>query len=673
MSNKIAVPPALSFFNLPETWKETNDPCPAEQRLESVVPHRLMKQKKVQALQETQTAVPRFLTAALGYHAPSLSHPVFPTLYPTLPEHRVYSNAVRVPVTSLVNEEVDISQIAAGADAVELVLDGRNTQCRSTIASGTLSRFVAEVRHFHAVPVIYHVHLGDMKPTTGWKSYFDLLYQGLRSVPEYLTVDLDAPDTEIRMLALRSGRTKIIGHQDNTTARIDYWQSQEPLRQYKRAAVLGCDVVRLVKPCDITADNFSCMALVNNINTMPNCIPIIAYNTGDRGCLSILCNLILTPVHHTPKHQPQSDSNIHSLQTDMTISERWSTLFKLHVLDPLHFLVVGASVKHSLSPAMHNTAFQALGMPHIYGIHETNSLDNVRALFADPNFGGASVSLPFKPRISSLVRKLSPAAKLIGGSNTILPIRRLPDHNNPSDPRERSQRHRAGPVEMLYADNTDWMGICACMSRSISPANSVNPETAALVIGAGGMARAAVYCLMRLGVPNIAILNRTVSHAESLASHFEQVFGDFLNENNNYSPNNQVDELRIKVLNSTSTPWPENFDQPSIVICAIKAYDHRNPTTLPFKIPHSWMKSPTGGVVVEIAYHTPETPLMRQMREETHRGWTVVDPIEVFFEQACAQWELLTGSRAPRKAMWEACLDEYTSKMKNNDYGSMPL
>ena len=62
---------------------------------------------------------------------------------------------------------------------------------------------------------------------------------------------------------------------------------------------------------------------------------------------------------------------------------------------------------------------------------------------------------------------------------------------------------------------------------------------------------------------------------------------------------------------------------------------------------------------------------MRQLREEDHLGWTVVDPIEVLFEQACAQWELFTGSPAPRKAMWEACLNEYADKIRNDDYSNM--
>ena len=62
---------------------------------------------------------------------------------------------------------------------------------------------------------------------------------------------------------------------------------------------------------------------------------------------------------------------------------------------------------------------------------------------------------------------------------------------------------------------------------------------------------------------------------------------------------------------------------------------------------------------------------MTQLREESHPGWSVVDPVEVLFEQACAQWELFTGSRAPRGAMWEACLNQYADAMERQHYLNM--
>lgn len=592
----------FEFFNLPERWKEENERCSAQERLESVLRHRLMTRKKVQALQKTQTALARFLAAALGHKTSSLSDMIFPTLYPSSPEHRIYSSAMCVPIVFLAKNDMDIGEMSAGADAIELVLSARNSQCKAMVASGTVGRFVAEIRRFHAAPVIYHVHMATME-STDWKLYFELLYQGLQLAPEYLTINLDAPDAEIRRLTYKRGCTIIIGHQDNPAAGPLFWQSQEPLKQYRRAVDLGCGVVRLVKPCGSVDENFSCMTFINNVNTMPNNTPIVAYNTGNSGRLSLVCNSTFTPVLHTSSHQSRLGPDV-CRPTDMTISERWRTLFSLQALNPLQFFVVGSTVRNSLSPAMHNAAFQTLGMPHVYSIHETNALEDIRALFTGPNFGGASISLPFKTEILTLVEKFSPSVKLIGSSNTILPIREPQGHQNLSESRDKRQRHRAGPIARLYADNTDWMGICACVSRSISPANSVNPETAGLVIGAGGMGRAAVYCLLHLGVRNICIFNRTVSHAQSLANYFEQVFVDIHNDKNMDFPHvgetNRATRLRIKVLNSTTTPWPKDFSQPSIVICAIKAYNRQTSTMLPFTMPRSWMQNPTGGIVVEV-------------------------------------------------------------------------
>ena len=62
---------------------------------------------------------------------------------------------------------------------------------------------------------------------------------------------------------------------------------------------------------------------------------------------------------------------------------------------------------------------------------------------------------------------------------------------------------------------------------------------------------------------------------------------------------------------------------------------------------------------------------MKQFRVYKYPGWSVVDPVEVMFEQACAQWELFTGSKAPRKSMWEACLNQYADAMERDDYKNM--
>lgn len=606
----------LEFFNLTEAWKEDKELCLAQKRFQSVLPHRLVAQTKFQALQKTRSALTRFLAAVLGHNPSSLTSTIFPTLYPSQPEQRIYSNAVYVSLSSLMSNEVDVSNIPAGADAVELAVDVRDSQFKELMLSGLIGQFVAEIRRFLAVPIIYHLHMPNVRDN-GWGSYFDLLYQALRLAPEYLTVHLDAPDTEIRLLCSRRGCTKIIGHKQNNTPGPRYWLCSEPLRTYERAQDLGCSMVRLVTPCNSMAENFSSMAFIEKANKMPHAIPVIAHNIGDIGCLSRVCNPILAPVLPAPRNNIALSSNTHP-PTDMTIGERMGALFALRALNPLQFYVVGGAVKNSLSPAMHNAAFQAIGMPHVYSAREATSIEEVHLLFSDPNFGGASISLPFKKEILTLVKKLSPSAKLIGASNTILPVRKQHGVDDASDPRRKEHRHRAGPVAMLYGDNTDWIGICACVSRSISPANYVNRDTASLVIGAGGLARAAVYCLLYLGVRNICIYNRTVANAQALAQHYEQVFVNFAQSKSHYSPqlqeNGQSRGLRIRVLDSVESPWPADFNQPSIVICAIKAYNSQESNTAPFTMPGAWMKNHTGGVVVEVgnplisSYWTDDAP-----------------------------------------------------------------
>jgi shikimate kinase len=593
----------FEFFNLPEGWKETDERCPAQERLESILPQRVIPQKRVQTLQKTKTALARFLQAALGHNAASLSHTIFPALYPPLLERRLYSTAVCISVTAAAHEGIDISQVSVGADAVEFVLDARDPECKALVASGTVGQLVAESRRFLAVPIIYHVHLPHPK-IKDWHSYFDLLYEGLRFAADYLTVNLDAPDAEISSLISKRGCTTVIGHQENPSGPAPFWQSPEPLNQYTRAMRLGCGAVRLVKPCETMAENYWCMTFVDKINTTPDNIPVIAYNTGSLGRLSQICNARLSPVLNSPKLKSSPDPSVWSL-TSVTIDDRWKSLFALNVLNPLQFFVVGSTVRNSLSPAMHNAAFQALGMPHVYGVCETTSLEELRRLFQHFEFGGASVSLPFKKEILALVSKLSPSAEVIGAVNTIIPIRKLPENQDLSDLRPKEHLHRDGPVAMLYGDNTDWIGICACAVRSISPANSVNLDTAGLVIGAGGMARAAVYCLLYLGVRNICIFNRTVANAHALANHFEAVFASFVQRKSHSSPSpgdNPRRGLRIRVLDSIDVSWPSDLSQPSIVICAIKAYDRQQSGAPPFRMPESWMENPTGGIVIEVGY-----------------------------------------------------------------------
>ncbi len=97
--------------------------------------------------------------------------------------------------------------------------------------------------------------------------------------------------------------------------------------------------------------------------------------------------------------------------------------------------------------------------------------DKVQEALRRPDFGGASVTIPHKLSIMSVLNELSPAAKLIGAVNTVIPVR------------------GSDGVTILRGGNTDWVGIRNCIQYKLAGKRLSN-ETG-LIVGAGGTSRAA--------------------------------------------------------------------------------------------------------------------------------------------------------------------------------------
>ncbi|KAK3072431.1 hypothetical protein LTS18_014638 [Coniosporium uncinatum] len=268
--------------------------------------------------------------------------------------------------------------------------------------------------------------------------------------------------------------------------------------------------------------------------------------------------------------------------------------------------IIGSNTGYSLSPAMHNAAYKACGMPHNYSIHQALSLNELHKLVEDPHYGGSSVTLPFKVEVIALTHSLSSHARTIGAINTLIPVRNLrPDGSIPDELSLFRERNRAGPVKALYGENTDWIGIKACLRRGLSPANAVGPKTSAIVIGAGGMARAAIYALIKMGVPNILIHNRTVTRAEELADHYRRVVARSGEpspgpSSTPVSSSRQDTNAVFYVLHSRDDGWPERFRQATIVVSCVPTHAIGNNPPSNFTLPETWMKSMTGGVVLEV-------------------------------------------------------------------------
>jgi shikimate 5-dehydrogenase len=273
--------------------------------------------------------------------------------------------------------------------------------------------------------------------------------------------------------------------------------------------------------------------------------------------------------------------------------------FSSYIYQPLHFHIFGASVDYSLSPMMHNAAFDALAMDHNYSFKQSHDLRDFNRL-VDDSFGGASISLPYKGEILAQLDSTSQAAKAIQAVNTLLPLRvAVGGADVKVDPLCRSHKNRAGPVVGLYGENTDWTAIYTCVSRYLSPANTIQPNSSALIVGAGGMARASVYALLQMGVRNIVLWNRTHSKAIRVAEHFTTLFTEPGSRLFNQASTDLT--CRIEAVETLLSPWPEGLAQPTIVVCTIPAHQIGDTPPPEFEIPQQWFQSRTGGVIVEVS------------------------------------------------------------------------
>ena len=257
-------------------------------------------------------------------------------------------------------------------------------------------------------------------------------------------------------------------------------------------------------------------------------------------------------------------------------------------------LIIGDPVEHSLSPAMHNAAYEALGIDdkfvftaaHVRPENLKEAVAGVRVL----GFRGLTCTIPHKVEVMKYLDKLDDTAKKIGAVNTVV-------NNNGT----------------LTGYNTDWLGV-------ITPIKKMLPDLTgkkAAVIGAGGASRAMVYGLKKEGA-TVKIFNRTVERAKKLAEEFNCEAGsiDDLSELENYDI----------ILNSTSLGMGEKISE--------------SPVSLEFLNDKQ--------IVFDAVYTPYETQLLKDAKA---KGAKVIHGLDMLLHQGTAQFELYTGQKAPEEVM----------------------
>lgn len=104
--------------------------------------------------------------------------------------------------------------------------------------------------------------------------------------------------------------------------------------------------------------------------------------------------------------------------------------------------------------------------------------------------------------------------------------------------------------------------------------------------------------MLSMGVRHIFVCNRTVATAHALADHYNRLIDEDVIKD---ARENDGTPARVRVIESFTDPWPQDFNYPTMVVCTIPAekQDGSKPTS--FTVPESWLRSPTGGVAVEVS------------------------------------------------------------------------
>ena len=160
--------------------------------------------------------------------------------------------------------------------------------------------------------------------------------------------------------------------------------------------------------------------------------------------------------------------------------------------------VVGHPIAHSRSPLIHGHWLAAHDLPGSY-----ERLDVAPAAFPaflralpESGFRGGNVTIPHKEAAYALADTLTQRAKTIGAVNTLV----------------------VGPDGRIGGDNTDAPGFCAHLDHSLGEGWPERADGTALVLGAGGAARAIVVGLAERGLRRILVANRTPARAEGVAA-----------------------------------------------------------------------------------------------------------------------------------------------------------
>lgn len=268
--------------------------------------------------------------------------------------------------------------------------------------------------------------------------------------------------------------------------------------------------------------------------------------------------------------------------------------------------VIGNPIHHSLSPAIHNAAFQATQLNYCYTAFEVEDVESAIVGMRGLGIRGFSITIPHKVAAMGYADELDPVAESIGSINTLI--------NNDG---------------VLKGYNTDGVGAL----RALESAGVALEGAEATILGSGGAARAIACTLAaRTDLAKLNILGVVEEEVKTLARQAAKqtsakVVGELITDESLEAAMAHTNIL----IHCTPVGMHPNVDE-SVV-------------------PVDLLSSPL--VVFDIVYNPMETKLLRQAKERRCR---TINGAEMFINQAIVQFELFTGQSAPEAVMRKVVL-----------------
>lgn len=283
--------------------------------------------------------------------------------------------------------------------------------------------------------------------------------------------------------------------------------------------------------------------------------------------------------------------------------------------------LVGVGVGHSIAPPMHNHIAKSLGLPWAFHATECASLDELVALARTESTVGLVVTMPYKTQILSRLDDLDDLALTIGACNNV--------YRDPISPGR------------LRGTNTDWLGIKGCLLEGQDHPEPVLNKPA-LIVGAGGASRAAIYALStHFKASVIYILNRDDNEVAELARDAQRI------------------QPTLRVVHIKEEDDIARMEVPIYVVGTVPDLEAKTPSEIMVHtILGKVLGGPQKGVLLDMCFKPRRT---RMIKLAEKHGWTAVEGTHVIGHQIETQWKLWAGedkvAAMDRDGAWKVLLE----------------